>query len=309
MNNKPHRPILVLGGTGHYGREIVRCLRQTGRAVRVLSRDGARARQSLGPGVDVVAGDVTDPAAVAAALDGVTRLAVSISAFTPQSIRQLWAIERDGVLAALAQAEQLGVRRVVYLSVYALDPQVGRETLPLSAQIKADVEAALARSALNWTVLGAPPSMELFFTLLRGDVMIVPVTGAAALPVIAPSDLGEIAAQALLRDDLAGQRIRLAGPEALSFAAAAERIGRASGRTVRLRRLPPFAPRAARLLLRPLAHVSTRACFAYHMLGFMQLLGRFPTGADAAAAHQLLLDTFDYRPTTLEMEARRRGTE
>jgi hypothetical protein len=41
------------------------------------------------------------------------------------------------------------------------------------------------------------------------------------------------------------------------------------------------------------------------MLGFIQLLNQFPQDvvAEVPKFHRLLLDTFDYVPTTLEMEA------
>lgn len=44
---------LVLGGTGHYGRQIVRSLLKRGAVVRLLSRSRARAREILGDGVDI----------------------------------------------------------------------------------------------------------------------------------------------------------------------------------------------------------------------------------------------------------------
>ena len=43
------------------------------------------------------------------------------------------------------------------------------------------------------------------------------------------------------------------------------------------------------------------------MLGLIKLLNQFPQDAIAEVleVHRLLLDTFDYVPTTLEMEAQR----
>jgi uncharacterized protein YbjT (DUF2867 family) len=178
-----------------------------------------------------------------------------------------------------------------------------------SLEIKVQVESALARSRLNWTVLGAPPSMEIFFAMIRGSIMIVPGGGPAALPTVSPVDLGEIAAQAALRNDLGRMRFRVVGPEAISFAQAAERIGRITGKRIRYLAMPLLLPRIARALARPLAARSDRIYFADQMLNFVELLNSFPQSAagEAVQAHSLLLDTFDYVPTTLEMEARRRA--
>jgi uncharacterized protein YbjT (DUF2867 family) len=302
-----NQPILVLGGTGHYGRHIVHALQGRGAAVRVLSRDARRARALLGD-VEVVEGDLRDHATVARALAGTRALVVSVSAFAPATIRQVREIECDAVLDTLAEAERAGPRRVVYLSTYEANPEVAAEVKLESGAIKADVEAALARSSLNWTVLGLPPSMELFFAMLRGGTMIVPGGGPPALPTVSPVDVGEIAAQAALRDDLAGQRIRLTAPEALSFPEAARRIGRATGRNIRFRKIPLVLPRIAAVLLTPFALVSNRVLFVRQMLGFIQLLNRFPA-VDVAADFERLQETFDYTPTTLEREVSRRKEE
>jgi len=302
-----NQPILILGGTGHYGRHIVQALQHKGLPVRVLSRDARRARALLGE-VEVVEGDLRDHPVVVKALAGTRALVVSVSAFAPGTIRQLCEIERDAVLDTLSAAERAGPRRVVYLSTYEANPEVAAEVKLESGAIKAAVEAALAHSSLDWTVLGLPPSMALFFAMLRGDTMIVPGGGPPALPTISPVDVGEIAAQAASRDDLGGQRFRLTGPEALSFPEAARRIGVATGRDIRFRQVPLVLPRLAAVLLGLPALFSDRLLFVRKMLGFIQLLNRFPA-VDVAADFRRLQETFDYTPTTLEMEIARHEEE
>jgi uncharacterized protein YbjT (DUF2867 family) len=218
------------------------------------------------------------------------------------------AIEQDAVLTTLTEAEAAGVQRVVYISVYDIRQTLADELRLASAGIKQRVEQALARSNLNWTVLGAAPSMELFFTMIRGDTMVVPGGGPPALPTLSPLDMGEIAAQAVLRDDLGGRRFRMAGPQAISFPQAAARISAVTGRPLKFRKIPLLLPRIASLILKPLAPLSDRLLFVHTMLGYINLLNAFPPdiAAEAARDHQVLRDTFDYTPTTLEMEAQRR---
>ena len=63
--------VLVLGATGNVGPHVVAGLVALGDGPRVMVRDAARARSMLGAEVEVVAGDVTDPAALGSAIDGV----------------------------------------------------------------------------------------------------------------------------------------------------------------------------------------------------------------------------------------------
>jgi uncharacterized protein YbjT (DUF2867 family) len=76
-------PILILGGTGHYGRNIVRSVLEKGQPVRVLSRNAANARKVLGDEAEIVEGDITSRESVVEALKGVKAVVISVSAFTP----------------------------------------------------------------------------------------------------------------------------------------------------------------------------------------------------------------------------------
>jgi uncharacterized protein YbjT (DUF2867 family) len=294
-------PILVLGGTGYLGRQIVRCLRDRGQPVRVLSRNGVRARQILGDGVEIIEGDITSRESVVAALGGVRRMVISVSAFSPQLIRQLWLIEHDAVLMVLEQARNADVSRVVYISTYDVRADAVAGQGSEMTRLKLAVETALAGSGLNWTVLGAAPSMGIFFTMIRGNRMVVPGGGPPALPTISPADVAEIAAQTVLRDDLAGSRIRMVGPEAISFPEAAERISAVAGRRIKFQKIP--------LLPLWVAAVLTRPFYPYlsYLLPFITLMKQFPPDlvAQARDDHRLLVETFSYTPTTVETEARR----
>lgn len=307
MKETPAPRILVVGGTGHYGQHIVHSLAQRGATVRVLSRNAASARLLLGEAPEIVAGDITSETARRAALQGMDALVITVSAMVPALIRQTKAIEEDAILALLAEAKEPAISRVVYLSVYEVRQEAVAGLDLASGRAKLHVEQALAASDLDWTVLGCAPSMQIFFAMIRGDVMMVPGGGPPALPTVSAVDVGEIAAQAVLRDDLRGRRFRLVGPEALSFREAARRISLALGRPIRFRKVPLAGPTIAWQLTRPLARFSSRLLYVNQMLGFIQLLNRFPPeiAAEAPQAHRLLTDTFRYRPTTLEMEAQR----
>jgi uncharacterized protein YbjT (DUF2867 family) len=295
-------PILVLGGTGHYGRQIVRSLLARQAPVRVLSRNGSSARRALGAGPEILEGDITSRQAVAQALRGARAVVVSLSAFSPQLIRQLERIERDGVLRVFEEARAVGLSRIVYLSAYELRPALIEELDLAFGRVKLAVETALAKSNLNWTVLGVAVSMEIFFATIRGKRMMVPGGGPPALPTVSALDVGEIAAQVALREDLGGQRIRVTGPEALSFREAARRISAVRGKPLSYQKVPLLPLQVAASLTRPVNP------YLRHLLASVRLMKCFPQdlAAEVPQDHQRLLDRFDYAPTTLEMEARNR---
>ncbi|MBB4686276.1 SDR family oxidoreductase [Amycolatopsis jiangsuensis] len=93
--------VLVTGGTGNIGRELVRLMRAQGVAVRVASRNPS----SDDP--DAIRFDWADPATHPAALDGQDRL------FVVPPARSVDPIPSVGPF--LAEARRLGVRKVVLL--------------------------------------------------------------------------------------------------------------------------------------------------------------------------------------------------
>jgi nucleoside-diphosphate-sugar epimerase len=73
---EPHKPelTLVTGATGFTGSYLVRSLVADGGQVRVIARSAAKARQLLPGNVEVVEGDIADPAVVERAVQGVGTL-------------------------------------------------------------------------------------------------------------------------------------------------------------------------------------------------------------------------------------------
>jgi uncharacterized protein YbjT (DUF2867 family) len=302
------RPVLVLGGSGYLGRHIVAGLARRGAAVRVLSRRPEEAAALLRDAAQVVRGDLLDPVAVATAVRGVRAVVVAVSAMAPATFRSAGEIERDAVIACLEEARRVGVRRAVVLSIYEIDLETAGRFGIGSARIKLDLEEWLRGSGLEWTVLGQPPSSEIFLRMIRARrFMVVPGGGPPALPTIAPGDSGAVAAEAALRSDLGGKRLRLAGPDVLSFREAAGRIGRAIGRPIRFVPIPLFLPVAIRWSIAPLSRLDDRVGFLHTMLGYLRLLNAFPEriAAMAPADHELLRSTFTFEPTSIEDLARR----
>jgi dihydroflavonol-4-reductase len=112
---------LVTGGTGFVGAHVVRALVAKGRSVRCLARAESRRDNLEGLAVEVVVGDLTDPASLARALSGVQTLYhvaadYRLWARDPQELYRSNAGGTENILAAAAAA---GVAKVVYTSSVA----------------------------------------------------------------------------------------------------------------------------------------------------------------------------------------------
>ena len=212
------------------------------------------------------------------------------------------------MIASLQLAGKMGIARIVYISVFEIDKEFARRNRLATANEKAMVEEYISQSNFNWTILGAPPSMEIFFRMIRGSRMMVPGGGPKGLPTVSAVDVGEIAAQALLRDDLSGQRIQMVAPQAYSFPDAAKRISEAWGTPIKFFKIPLIFPRIAYHLSTPFSLFSNRLLYVHTLLGFIRLLNNFPNHyiQKVPALHEKLRSMFSYSPSTLEIEAERR---
>ena len=299
-------PIVVFGGTGHLGRKVVEKLLAKGIPVRVLTRSIATARQLLGPDVDFLEGDVCAPKMVEQAIHGTAGIVVALSAMSPKLIRREREIEYDAVLNILAEAKRQGVERLVYLSVYGNRPGVLKQLgIQSFSALKPEVEQHIARSGLNWTILGNAPSYDLFFTFLRGRRMLVPGGGYRRIPCILSDDVGEIAARAVLRNDLSGRRFHMTGPRAISFPEFAEMVSEITGKPVRHGAIPLG-----------FLNVATGIAGAFNpffrsIYYAIKLFNNFPADlADAVPAEHLVLkETFGYAPVGMEEVIRSRVSE
>jgi dihydroflavonol-4-reductase len=110
--------VLVTGATGLIGQGLVQALVRRGAAVRALVRDLSRAQRALPAGVELVRGDVTEPASLVAAVSGAD--VVYHSAGMPEQWQRdetiFDRVNRQGTQHVLEACLAAGVRRVVYTS-------------------------------------------------------------------------------------------------------------------------------------------------------------------------------------------------
>lgn len=298
-----NKRIIVFGGTGHYGRNVVAKLVSKGALVRVVSRNAEKARQILGSTVEILEGDITNRATITKSLKDIQGIVICLSAMNRKQIKQMEKIEYDAVLEIMDEAKKANVKRFVYMSGYEIREELLHRLNILDfGKIKLQMEKKISASDFNWTILGDAPSYEIFFAFIRNGKMAVPGGGMSAIPCISSEDVGEITAQTALRDDLNGQRIKLTGPRALTFPQAAEIISKCSGRKIDHVKIPLFVFRIVAKALLPVNP------FINYLYKSLKMLNNFPVDLadDVPQAHRRVTEIFNYFPASLEQETGKR---
>lgn len=217
--------ILVIGATGTIGSLVVQGLARQGADVTALVRKTGTL--SLPAGVKGAVADLTDVASMRRAMAGVRTLFL---------LNALAADEVTQSLQALNVARELGIQRIVYLSV-----------------INADLYTDVPHFAGKYTVERMIESLDLPATILRpayfmqNDVQIQPVVegygvfpmpiGAVGCAMVDARDIADVAVAELLRRDRAPAplprlTLEVVGPEVINGPQAAAVWSQALGRDI-----------------------------------------------------------------------------
>jgi nucleoside-diphosphate-sugar epimerase len=154
-------PILVTGGTGFLGRDVVAALLAQGASVRVAARRPDRLPPEL-KAAQLVAVDLARPETLKPALEGVE--GVVHAAVSYGSLRSQQQVNVEGTRALARLAQQVGVRRFVHISTLAVygyrhvgtvtedtPPAPSRD--PYCLTKRAAEEALMDESDLDWVIL------------------------------------------------------------------------------------------------------------------------------------------------------------
>jgi uncharacterized protein YbjT (DUF2867 family) len=213
--------ILVTGGTGTVGSQVVRELLARGADVQVLTRNPAKA-QALPQGVEVVTGDLNEVETVRRVFKGVDGV------FLLNSVSRTEAHE---ALLSICAMRQEQVKRLVYLSVHQADvaawlPHFGG---------KVGVETAVRKSGIPFTILRPNNFYQNDYlfkdALLTYGVYPQPM-GDVGLHRVDVRDIAEAAAVALTTSGHEGQSYDVVGPEVHTGESTAQVWARALGRPI-----------------------------------------------------------------------------
>lgn len=273
--------VLVTGATGFLGGNLVSRLLADGARVRMLTRSPARAKPWAEQGAQIIPGDITDRAAVRAALDGVGvvyHLAGRLLApGVPAAEYQRTHVDGTKVILECCQATP-ALARFVHCSTTGVLGVTGDHPADENAPIHPTniYEATKARAELlvreTWQARFPAVVARPGLVYGPGDLHLLPFVRSVLSRQFRPigrravwlhpiyiDDLSEALLRCSRRDTAVGECFHLAAPEPVSLAGLAEAIACAGGTS-----LPPghIAIPAARAvaLLGELLPSGLRAC-------------------------------------------------
>ncbi len=225
--------IVVLGGTGKTGSALVKVLSGRGVDFKCIVRDVGKARETLGPDIALVEGDLSKPKALPAAMAGADKMFL-LSGHSP-TIRQQ---QSDAIDAAKAA----GVKYVVENS--GAEKGIRADSPIPAPRAMYHIENHLKDSGLDWTILRPNYFMQNLLMAAPGvkadGKLVNPVSGDTVMNMIDVRDTAEVAARVLTEDGHHGKTYALNGPSTtLNDAVAA--LAKALGREITLVTAPKEA--------------------------------------------------------------------
>ena len=244
--------ILLAGGTGRLGTLLVTRLAGRGRPVRVLTRDPARAAHLSAERVEVVTGDVRDPASLARAVRGAEVVVSAVQGFAGPGGVSPATVDYQGNVNLIDAARAAGAEFVL-MSVVGTAAGSPLELL----RMKDAAEQHLRASGIRWTIVRATAFFELWIDLLsqtaaRSGRPVIFGRGTNPINFVSVTDVAALAEQAVTDPATRGRVLEIGGPGNLTFNQLAAMIQSAAGRTSPPRHVPPAM---LRLIARTLGHV------------------------------------------------------
>ncbi len=212
--------IAVTGASGAVGSRVATRLGSLGARQRLVVRDAARAPEVPGAEVRVASGYGAGDE-MRAALEGAEIVFLIPAAEAPDRVEQ----HKVAVDAAAAA----GVRRIVYLSFVAAAPDttftLGRDHWYTEEHIRT--------TGLPWVFLRMNLYMDFLPTMVDATGVIRGPAGDGRVAAVLRDDVAAAAAAVLTTNGHEGRIYDLTGPEAFSFAEAAELMSRFTGKPIR----------------------------------------------------------------------------
>lgn len=139
--------LLIIGGTGTLGRQIVLQALTKGYKVRCLVRNFRKANFLKEWGVELVYGDLTKPETIPPCLKGITAI-IDASTSRPDELDSLKCVDWEGKLYLLEAAKLAKIERFIFFSIQNIE-ELSKIPLP---KVKYTIERKIINSKIPYTI-------------------------------------------------------------------------------------------------------------------------------------------------------------
>ncbi len=224
--------ILVTGGAGFVGNNVVRKLIAQGRPVRAMVHNVEKATirlEDIKDKIEIVKGDVTDREGLKPLMKDVSAVVHTVAIPMEKGSATYEEINYQGTINVVDAAESQGVKRFINVSQNGADSSIPYRFL----QSKGRAQDYVAGSNLEWTAVRPSlifgPQDEFFNTfarLVRITPIIFPLIGGgkAEFQPVSVYDVAEACVRSLDDDSTIGKELILGGPEVLTLGEIEQRV-------------------------------------------------------------------------------------
>ena len=244
--------IVIAGGTGILGTQVVPLLTAWGLEVRILTRNPARAEHQRGDLVEIVSGDVRDARSLERAVAGARTVISAVQGFAGTDPADPQAVDRQGNINLIRAAKEGAVEHFVLVSIQGAAPDHPMELF----RMKYLAEEELKASGLAWTIVRPTAYMETWAALI-GEPLLesgrTRIFGRGENPInfVSAHDVARFVELAVVDPAMRGEAVEVGGPENLSMKQVAQTFETVVGTDGKVNHVPLPAMRLMAVLMRP----------------------------------------------------------
>lgn len=232
--------LLIVGGTGTLGRQIVKQALDEGYRVKCLVRDFRRGSFLKDWGAELIYGDLSIPKSLPNTLKDV-RIIIDCATIRSTSNYTSEAIDWRGKIALIEAAKLAKVKKFISFSIWSASKN---DSIPL-LNLKLQVEKKLAKSKINYTVFQCTGFFQGLISqyaipVLDNQTIWLP-SESAPIAYLDAQDAARAVVKNLNNAELTNREILLQGPKSWSPQEVIELCERLSGKTAKISYIPLIA--------------------------------------------------------------------